>query len=105
MADITDEEIEAARRRGEEAMRTEPHAVTARYDESAETLILELRKGATVIIPIRLLNEVRGATARQLAEARPTRFGDAIEFEEIDMHISVKGLMRDFVGLTGPTEL
>ena len=98
---ITDEEIEAARRHGEESMRTEPHAVWARYDARRKTLVMKLRKGATVSIPVALLNELQGATPRQLAEAKATEFGDTIEFEDFDMHISVKGLMRDLVGLTG----
>jgi len=98
---ISDEEIEAARRRGEESMRTEPHAVWAKYDAPRKRLVMELRKGATVSIPVALLDELRGATPRQLAEAKASRFGDVIEFEDFDMHISVKGLMRDLVGLTG----
>jgi hypothetical protein len=98
---ISDEEIEEARRQGEESLRNEPHAAWARYDPSANTLVMELRKGATVSIPVAMLNELRGATPRQLSEARASRFGDVIEFEGFDMHISVKGLMRDLVGFTG----
>jgi Protein of unknown function (DUF2442) len=98
---ISDEEIEAARRHAEEADRVEPRAIRAHYEARGKRLVIELRKGATVSIPVALLDELRGATPRQLAEARASRFGDVIEFEDFDMHISLKGLMRDLVGLTG----
>jgi Protein of unknown function (DUF2442) len=98
---FTAEDLAEARRRGEEAARTEPRLERARYDARKKSLILSLRKGAVVFVPIHLLGELRGATPRQLAEAKASRFGDAIVFEDFDMHISVKGLMRDLVGLTG----
>ena len=99
------EELAAARRRGAERDRVEPRAVSARFDARRNALVLALRRGATVAVPIGLLKELRGATRRQLAEARASRFGDAVEFEDLDMHISVKGLMRDLVGLTGAASL
>jgi hypothetical protein len=98
-------EIVAARRRGEEADRVEPRVVSARFDARRNAIVMELRRGATVSIPVALVKELKGASRRQLAEVRAMRFGNAIEFEDLDMHISVKGLMRELVGLTGAAAL
>jgi Protein of unknown function (DUF2442) len=97
----TPAEFEAARRRSEEAGRVEPRADRVEYDRRKKHLVIHLRRGAIVAIPIQLLDEFRGATVRQLAEIQATRSGDGVESEELDMHVSLKGLLRDLVGLTG----
>lgn len=98
-------ELDAARRRGEEEDRIRPRAQHAHYDARNKRIVIELRKGAVVAIPLTHLPELDGATPRQLGEARASRFGDAIEFEDFDMHISVTGLLRDVVGLTGAASM
>jgi hypothetical protein len=97
----TPAELEAAARLYEESERIEPRAESAHYDARNRRVVIRLRKGAAVTIPIEWIHEVAGATPRQLAEVRASRFGSAIEWESLDMHISVKGLMRDLVGITG----
>jgi|ERR1700733_3612876 len=94
-------ELEAARRRSEEAARVEPRAERIEYDRRHKRLIINLRRGAVVAIPIVLIEELQGATPRQLAEIRPSRNGGAVVNDELDVHISLKGLLRDLVGLTG----
>jgi Protein of unknown function (DUF2442) len=94
-------EIEAARRRGEEAARVEPRAERIRYDRRNKRLVIDLRRGAVVAIPIDFVKELQEATPKQLTAVRASRSGDAVVLDEIDMHISLKGLLRDLVGLTG----
>jgi hypothetical protein len=96
----TPAELEAAARLYEELDRIEPRAERAHYDARNRRVVVHLRKGAVVAIPLGQLPEVAGATSRQLAEVRASRRGDALEWESLDMHISVKGLMRDLVGDT-----
>ncbi|MDB5073130.1 MAG: hypothetical protein JWM87_4241 [Candidatus Eremiobacteraeota bacterium] len=98
-------EIAEARRRGEEAARVEPRAEHVAYDSRKKRLVLHLRRGAIVAIPVERIKWLRDATARQLAAVYADQFGDAIISDELDMHISVKGLLRDLVGLTGAASM
>ncbi|HEY0395748.1 MAG TPA: DUF2442 domain-containing protein [Candidatus Elarobacter sp.] len=98
-------EIAEARRLGEEADRVEPRAEHVSYDARKKRLVIDLRRGAVVAIPIERIKWLRGASGRQLSAMYADRFGDAIISDELDMHISVKGLMRELVGLTGAASL
>ena len=52
----------AATRAGKKAAATEPRAVAARYLRASGRLAIELTNGATVLIPVRLLQGMRDAT-------------------------------------------
>lgn len=101
----TEPELEEACLRHEEAARIEPRAERIRYDRRTKRLTISLRRGALVAIPIELITEFAGATPQQLTAIRASRFGDAVVQDELDMHISLKGLLRDLVGLTGAASL
>ena len=69
---ISDQEIlaqiPAARRRAQRALRTEPHAARVRYDRALRTIELTLTNGVTLVVPIQLVEALRQATDRDLAE-------------------------------------
>ncbi len=94
-------ELEQARRRAEESDRVEPRAEHVEYDARKKRLMISLRRGALVAIPVDRIKWLHGATPRQLRKVYADRFGDAVISDELDMHISLKGLLRDLVGLTG----
>ena len=98
---ITDAEIAAARRRGEEADRLEPRAERIEYDRRKRRLIIHLRRGAVVALPIALLSALHDATPRQLTEVHASARGNAIVNDELDVHISLNGILTELVGLTG----
>jgi len=98
-------EIAEARRRGAEAARVEPHVERITYDARNMRLVLHLRRGAIVAIPVDRLEWLRGATGAQLTAVYADTFGDAIISDELDMHISVKGVLRELVGLTGAASM
>ena len=98
-------ELEAARRLWEEEDRVEPRAERITYDTRKKRLVIEVRRGAIVAIPIARIKEFNGATSRQLAGIHASRYGDAVVSDELDMHVSLKGLLRDLVGLTGAASM
>ena len=57
MAQLTDEEFEAATRRGEERSRSEPRAVGARFDGESARVIVELANGCIYIFPAEMAEE------------------------------------------------
>ena len=61
---------------------------------SEAELTVSLRDGRRVSVPLWWLPRLLKATPRQRAEWQIMPFGDAIEWPEIDEHVSVKGLLR-----------
>ena len=62
---LTEEEFERqfveATKRGKEALKTEVQAHAARYDRKTKRLVIELKNGATLLIPCELIQGLRDA--------------------------------------------
>lgn len=63
--------------------------------ECSETeLTVRLKDGRRISVPLWWLPRLVEATPRQRAGWRIMPFGDAIEWSDVDEHVSVKGLLR-----------
>jgi Protein of unknown function (DUF2442) len=63
--------------------------------ECGETeLVVTLKDGRRISAPLWWLPRLRDATPEQRANWDIMPFGDAVEWPEIDEHVSVKGLLR-----------
>lgn len=92
-------------RRTKELDEVEPRAECVAYDARKKQVVLKLRRGAIVALPIDRIPWLQGATSRQLRGLRVNRFGHGIVLEELDIHISIRGILADLVGLTGSAAL
>jgi hypothetical protein len=63
-------------------------------DCSDTELSVALKDGRRITAPLWWLPRLQSATQDERAGWRIMRFGDAIEWEAIDEHVSVKGLLR-----------
>lgn len=88
----------AATKRGKEAMRREPQARSATYDRATNRLIIELKNGATFIIPCDLIQGLRGADPDLIAEVELGPRGAALHWEKLDQDFSVAGLLAGLFG-------
>ncbi|HYH86560.1 MAG TPA: DUF2442 domain-containing protein [Pyrinomonadaceae bacterium] len=99
---MSDEEFERqfaeATKRGEEAMRTEPRAVSARYDRRRKRIVVELIDGCTFMFPPELAQGLAGASAEDLSDVRVMGPGFALGWDKLDTHFSVAGLMSGRFG-------
>ncbi len=95
---LTDADISAARRRGQEADVSEARAVAVRYDRASEQLILTLRGGMTLLIPVHLLQGVAGAPEELIEEVTLTPRGAGLHWETLDADFSVQGLVAGSFG-------
>ena len=95
---LSDAEILAARRRGSKAQTTEPRAIAVHYDRSREHIIITLQRGATIGIPVGAIDEVAGADRRQLARVSLTPIGDALHWADLDVDVSLPGLLQETLG-------
>ena len=100
--EYTEEEFqkmhEEATRRGEEKRRTEPRALSAKYDKESNRLILELRNRTTFIVPCNLLQGLADAAPELIAEVELWSEGAALHWEKLDADFSVESLLRGTFG-------
>ena len=100
--EYTEEELERqfaeATKRGEEAMRTEPRAVSARYDRRRKRIVVELIDDCTFMFPPELAQGLAGASAEDLSDVRVMGPGFALGWDKLDVHFSVGGLMSGRFG-------
>ncbi len=98
MADLTDAEIDAALKRGEQAQAHEPRATVARYDISAGRVIVDLENGCTFAFPPALAQGLETASEEQLASVEILGRGYGLHWEDLDVDLSLSGLMAGIFG-------
>ncbi len=70
-----------------------------RYDGVHDALTLTMLSGIVLAIPRVQVTELRKIPRRQLARIRVGVGGASVEIEELDMQISITGLIRDLFAL------
>jgi Protein of unknown function (DUF2442) len=96
-AELDREHAEAVKR-GEERMRTELRAISARYDRRRKLIVVELIDDCTFMFPPELAQGLAGASAEDLSDVRVMGPGFALGWDKLDVHFSVKGLMSGRYG-------
>src|SRR5438132_6795974 len=68
----TEEQLERmfkeADKRGKERLKREPRALRAEYDPQSRRLVIELLNGCVFIVPVDLMQGLRGATDEELKD-------------------------------------
>ena len=95
---ITDEEIDAATRRGEVARAEHPHALSARYDSARGLIEIALANGAFFSFPPRLAQALQGATSTQLKDVELVGAGTGLHFATIDADLYIPALIEGIFG-------
>ncbi len=98
MAELTDAAIEAALERGRFAHGDEPRAAAARYDRVSGRVIVDLENGCVFAFPPRLAQGLDAATDDQLAAVEILGGGYGLHWEELDVDLSLPGLMAGIFG-------
>ena len=96
--DLTDREIKAALRLGEKARAFEPRATSARYDATTNRIAVELTNGCAFVFPPTAAQGLRDATPVQLARVEILGAGSGLHWEELDVDLSVPGLLSGVFG-------
>ncbi|MES2441711.1 MAG: DUF2442 domain-containing protein [Pseudomonadota bacterium] len=98
MADLTDQEYEAAEERGRFVFETEPHARSVRHDLQSGLTIVELYNGCTFGFPPRKLQGLENASDDELLEVEVIGLGYGLHWESRDADFTVGGLMAGRFG-------
>jgi hypothetical protein len=92
-------QIPAARARERRERRQGLRASAARYDRPTGRVVLELTNGYLFAFPARAIPALRSRSASQLATVELDPSGRALRWEELDVDLSVPGLLLSAVGV------
>ncbi len=99
---ISEEEFERqfaeAKKRGQERLRTEPRAKSARYDAHTRRVLIDLLNGCTLLVPVDLLQGLRGARDEDLADFSLMPRGFDLHWHKLDAQFTVDGLFKGLFG-------
>lgn len=98
MAELTDEQIEAANERGRMMRETLPHAAAARYDRATGRVVIDLTNGATFAFPPHLAQGLAGASPEDLSEIELSGEGFGLHWPRLDEDLTVPGLLSGLFG-------
>ena len=103
--ELSDEAFEAqyqaAAQRGNESLRSEPHAASITFDAGSRRFLLTLTNGTSIGFTAGDLPVLDGMSEEELADSRVLGVGSGIGWASRDVHVSVPGLV---LALTfGPT--
>jgi hypothetical protein len=88
----------AAVQRGKQQLANEPEAQTVRYDQTTDRLIIVLKNGVIIEIPRLLVQGLATAAPLELNQAQLGPRGASIHWEELQVDLSVAGLLTGVFG-------
>jgi hypothetical protein len=90
--------FEQATTRGKRRAAREPRAVRVEYQEQSRRLLLELANGCVMLVPVDLLQGLRGAKAEALAAVTLMPRGQDLHWQQLDAQFTVAGLLAGVFG-------
>lgn len=90
---------EMAIREAREADRIEPRAAAISYDAAHAMVLVELRSGFAFGFPPERVDGLGAATPEQLSKVRLSPSGDGLHWDDLDVDVSLTGLMVEALNL------
>src|SRR5690349_17595454 len=97
MAELTDEQFEAAKRRGEARLRG-PRAVAARYDTGRGRVVITLPTGVELGLAPRDVEGLAGASTADVRAVEVDGVGLGVHFPRLDVDLYVPALLKGVLG-------
>lgn len=98
MVDLTQAEIDAARRRGQRAQAEEPRAVAAKFDRRRRKIVVDLANGCVFAFPPDLAEGFDEASDEQLAAVEVLGLGSGLRWDELDVDLHIPSLLAGVFG-------
>ncbi|MGD0051177.1 MAG: DUF2442 domain-containing protein [Vulcanimicrobiaceae bacterium] len=95
---ITQSAVEAAYRRREARLASEPLAVGVRYDRVGDTVVVEMNNGAVLVIPRGLMQGLSSASDEQLQQGTVAGHGTALRWPDLDADFTLLSLLGGVYG-------
>lgn len=98
MASLTDAAFEAAKRRGDAMLETEPRAVSGRYSRETGRVTVELANGCAYVFPAALVQDLSEADPDDLAVIEVDGAGFNLHWPRLDVDLYVPALVSGVFG-------
>jgi hypothetical protein len=98
MAGVSDADLKRAEQAGEAMLASEPRASAARYDAATGRVVVDLVNGCEYAFPARLVQDLQGASAADLADVRVDGLGFNLRFPALDVDLYVPALVAGIFG-------
>ncbi|VXD20407.1 conserved hypothetical protein [Planktothrix serta PCC 8927] len=92
------EEIAKAKQAWQEAEATEPRAISVKYDQDQDLIVIHLKNGSIFSFPPRLAQGLAEATPEQLADFWIPPSGKSIHWDSLDVDFGIPELVRGIFG-------
>lgn len=92
------EEIAKAKQAWQEAEATEPRAISVKYDQDQDLIVIHLKNGSIFSFPPRLAEGLAEATPEQLADVWIPPSGKSIHWDSLDVDFGIPELVRGIFG-------
>lgn len=94
----TDANLTKIREESLQQNETQPRAQSVVYDSARGVLVLELKNRVRLEIPTELIQGLAGAPVDQLEKIEMDQYGYALNWEDLDVQMSVEGLVSGIFG-------
>ena len=91
-------EINLAKKAGKKAYRTEPRAISVKYNKRTGRVIVDLNTGISFMFPAILAEELNNVSKAKLSNVKILADGFAIYWEDLDVALSVPDLLQGVFG-------
>jgi hypothetical protein len=98
MAGVSDADLKRAEQAGEAMLASEPRASAVRYDTVTGRVVVDLVNGCGYAFPARLVQDLQGASAADLADVRVDGLGFNLRFPALDVDLYVPALVAGIFG-------
>ena len=98
VADTLKEQIKRARQAAKTADATEARVASARYDQESDRIVIDLKNGATFIVPVVMLEGFANASPAELADIEVTPSRAGLHWEKLDIDLNVPALLKGAFG-------
>jgi hypothetical protein len=98
MVGVTDAQLAAAEARGERILETAPRALAARHEAETGRVTVDLVSRCSYIFPVRLVEDLQGASAEALASVEVDGLGFNLQRPALDVDLDVPALVAGIFG-------
>lgn len=84
--------------RGKEEMKRLPKALSARYDARSRRIVLEMRNGVTLMVPVELVQGLQASSHKDLSDFELVSQGTQIHWDALDVQFYVEDFLRGVFG-------
>jgi hypothetical protein len=98
MAELSDAQLAKSEALGTKMLATAPRASAARYDQESGRVVVDLLNGCSYVFPARLVEDLQGGTAGDLAGVEVDGLGFNLHWPALDVDLYVPALIAGIFG-------